>query len=207
MSEDLRLYAPDDVDPDGYPSAWHRDHWQDDVRYPPIKDAIRATAGDRCERCGHPYAGRKRDGRISQAGQWSPCGEHCTHGGPTRAWKISDGTDGAKAGDLLFLDAPTLTGVPPRGWTREAQWRVLTVHHLNGVKWDCRWWNLAALCQRCHLSIQGRVLMERVYPLEHSEWFKPHAAGWYAAAYLGEDLSRKETMERLDELLALEQMA
>jgi hypothetical protein len=86
----------------------------------------------------------------------------------------------------------------------DAQWRILTVHHLTGVKHDLRWWNLAALCQRCHLMIQGRVRMEQVFPHEHSEWFRPYAAGYYAATYLGEDLTRSETDARLDELLALE---
>lgn len=87
----------------------------------------------------------------------------------------------------------------------EARWRILTVHHLNGVKADCRWWNLASLCQRCHLTIQGRVQLHRVWPWEHSDWFKPYAAGWYAHAYLGEDLDRKQTLARLGQLLALEQ--
>jgi len=32
---------------------------------------------------------------------------------------------------------------------------MLTVHHLNGIKADCRWQNLVALCQRCHLHIQA----------------------------------------------------
>lgn len=32
---------------------------------------------------------------------------------------------------------------------------VLTVHHLNRNKADCRWENLVALCQRCHLRIQA----------------------------------------------------
>jgi len=86
----------------------------------------------------------------------------------------------------------------------EAKWRILTVHHLTGEKADCRWWNLAALCQRCHLQIQGRVRMEQIYPHEHSEWFKPYAAGYYALTYLGEELTREETVTRLDELLALE---
>ena len=86
----------------------------------------------------------------------------------------------------------------------EARWRILTVHHLNGAKHDLRWWNLASLCQRCHLYVQRKVVMERVYIWEHTEWFKPHAAGWYAAAYLGENLTREQTMARLDELLALE---
>lgn len=57
---------------------------------------------------------------------------------------------------------------------------VLTVHHLDGDKSNCRWWNLAALCQRCHLHIQGRVIMDRVWMFEHSAWFKPYVAGYYA---------------------------
>lgn len=85
-----------------------------------------------------------------------------------------------------------------------AQWRILTVHHLDGVKSNCRWWNLAPLCQRCHLTIQGRVRMEQTYPFEHSDWFKPYAAGYYALVYLGEELDREQTEARLDELLALE---
>lgn len=60
---------------------------------------------------------------------------------------------------------------------------VLTVHHLDADKSNCRWWNLAALCQRCHLSIQGRVIMSRTWMLPHSEWFKPYVAGYYAFHY------------------------
>ena len=84
---------------------------------------------------------------------------------------------------------------------------VLTVHHLDGDKSNCRWWNLAPLCQRCHLSIQGRVVMEQPYIFEHSKWFKPYVAGFYAWKYLGVDLSREEVLSRLDELLDLERVA
>ena len=56
----------------------------------------------------------------------------------------------------------------------------LTVHHLDLNKSNCQWWNLAPLCQRCHLSIQARVVMERYWMFEHSDWFKPYAAGYYA---------------------------
>ena len=31
--------------------------------------------------------------------------------------------------------------------------RVLTVHHLDGDPANCADWNLAALCQKCHLGI------------------------------------------------------
>jgi hypothetical protein len=86
---------------------------------------------------------------------------------------------------------------PENGYT-------LTVHHLNGDKSNCRWWNLVALCQRCHLQIQHKVVMEQGYLWEHSEWFKPYAAGYYAWKLLGVELTREQVMARLDELLALE---
>jgi len=62
--------------------------------------------------------------------------------------------------------------------------RVLTVHHLDGDKTNCADWNLAALCQRCHLSVQGRVKMDQMFfseILDVSEWFKPHLEGFLAA--------------------------
>ena len=49
--------------------------------------------------------------------------------------------------------------------------------------------------------------MARVWPWEHTEWFQPYVAGYYAHVYLGEDLSRAEVEQRLDELLALERVA
>ncbi len=58
---------------------------------------------------------------------------------------------------------------------------VLTVHHLDGNKGNCADWNLAALCQRCHLAIQGRVKMDQLFFVEIlsvSEWFKPHWEGF-----------------------------
>ena len=54
---------------------------------------------------------------------------------------------------------------------------MLTVHHLDMNPANCEWWNLAALCQKCHLSIQARVIMERPWMLEHSAWFRPFVAG------------------------------
>lgn len=81
-------------------------------------------------------------------------------------------------------------------------WRILTVHHFDGDKANCRWWNLGALCQRCHLAIQGKVKMEQTYLYPHSEWFRPYVAGFYAFTVLGLDLSREEVGERMEELLA-----
>jgi hypothetical protein len=84
-------------------------------------------------------------------------------------------------------------------------WRILTVHHLDGDKSNCRWWNLAALCQRCHLAIQGKVKMHQTYAWPHSEWFRPYVAAFYAYTIAGEDLSREEVEACLPELLALGQ--
>jgi hypothetical protein len=41
---------------------------------------------------------------------------------------------------------------------------------------------------------------------EHSEWFKPYVAGFYAWRYLDEDVSREEAVARLNELLGLERV-
>lgn len=88
-----------------------------------------------------------------------------------------------------------------------AEWRILTVHHFDGDKANCRWWNLLALCQRCHLKIQARVNPQQPYMFEHSDWFKPYVAGFYAMKYEGKDLTRAEVMLRLDELLSHERIA
>ena len=58
---------------------------------------------------------------------------------------------------------------------------TLTVHHLDGNKANVARWNLAALCQRCHLKVQGRVFLPQCYMFEHSQWFVPHVVGYYKA--------------------------
>lgn len=195
-----------------------------------VKHLVRAEAGHRCVRCGHlwivgesgswgvapgaepPPAGLlalmadDADCAVRQEQNrpplWSPCDERCEHGGPLRC--LVDG-------QVAWLDAESPATKPPRAYglddrtVIQAAWRILTVHHINGRKHDLRWFNLAALCQRCHLVIQRKVQIERVYPFEHSAWFKPYAAGWYAYAYLGENLTRDAALARQDELLALEQ--
>lgn len=85
--------------------------------------------------------------------------------------------------------------------------QVLTCHHWDNDKGNCRWWNVLALCQRCHLTIQGKVSPFRPWVYDHSEWFQPYVAGYYASRYLGLDLTREEVMDRLNELLALEARA
>jgi hypothetical protein len=82
---------------------------------------------------------------------------------------------------------------------------MLTVHHLNLDKSDCAWFNLVPLCQRCHLSIQARVNMDRPWVMTpHTDWFHPYVAGYYARKYLHVDLTRAEVEARLPELLELE---
>lgn len=224
---EFRLHDLADCGPDGYPHVWHRlDHLADELEalgLPPrsgVKDVVRALAGHRCARCGHPY-------RVGQTNpEWSACDERCTHAGPVQVraatalgqrGSFGDFPEGAGALEAARALLATLerTHLRDGRWQGgvydarvEARWRVLTVHHLRlgqDAKRDLRWWNLAPLCQRCHLAIQGKVLMERVWPWPHSEWFRPYAAGWYAHAYLGEDLTREEVEARLPELLALEQ--
>ncbi len=58
---------------------------------------------------------------------------------------------------------------------------VLTVHHLDGNKSNNAEWNLACLCQKCHLSVQGKVFLPQFYMFEHSAWFEPHVEGYYKA--------------------------
>lgn len=167
---------------DGYPAEWHST----------IKHLVREQAGNRCVRCFHPY----RNGEHGR-GEWTPCDSQCLHRGPYR-YRSDDAAEWAvnKTGSVAGAIA---TG----GREIEARWRILTVHHLDGNKLNCRWWNLCALCQRDHLTIQGRVKLHRPYFLEHSEWFKPYVAGYYASTILGEELTREQVMERLDELLSL----
>lgn len=83
--------------------------------------------------------------------------------------------------------------------------RVLTVHHLDGDKGNNRWWNLLALCQRCHLTIQAKVIPERPYLWEHSPWFKVYAAGFYAWHHGKHTPTRAAVEADLDRWLALGQ--
>lgn len=82
---------------------------------------------------------------------------------------------------------------------------TLTVHHLDLDKSNCRWWNICSLCQKCHLHIQAKVVMEWTWMLEHSGWFKPYYAGWIAHEELLQELSREEVEARLPELLQIGQ--
>ncbi len=79
---------------------------------------------------------------------------------------------------------------------------ALTVHHFDLSPANNAWWNLGALCQRCHLHIQSKVIMEQPWMFEHSEWFKPYVAGYYAHKY-GYPEDRDWVIEHQDELIRL----
>lgn len=78
------------------------------------------------------------------------------------------------------------------------------VHHLDGDKGNVRWWNLLPLCNSCHLSIQARVDPEQAYLWEHSDWFKPFVAGFYAWQR-GLEVERAEIERDLPKYLAMGQ--
>ncbi len=90
---------------------------------------------------------------------------------------------------------------------RPSEGYCLTVHHWDMNKANCNWWNLLALCQRCHLFIQATIHPSDPFMFEHSDWCKPYAAGFYAFKYLNESITREEAEQRMDELLGLERIA
>ena len=62
---------------------------------------------------------------------------------------------------------------------------TLTVHHLDMDKANNAWWNLAALCQRCHLHLQATLNINAAlyqlsfWPVE--EWLIPYIKGRHQA--------------------------
>jgi hypothetical protein len=175
--------------------------------YPPnwdeIGDRVRAEAGHRCVRCGHRY----KTGDHGK-GEWSLCDERCRHGGPL-GYLFAAGVEPVPNESLTAAQVAKAVarGSVPGCAGVVAQWRILTVHHLDGNKSNCEWWNLLPLCQRCHLTVQTRLNPQIPYFLEHSPWFQPYVAGFYAHKYEGKTITRAEAVERLDELLAYERLA
>lgn len=139
-----------------YPADWKE-----------IATRVKAEAGNRCIRCGHPDGDRMRK-EVWEGHTLVPCDDRCSH-------------------------------------RHDGKLRALTVHHLDGDKANCRWWNLLALCQACHLTIQGKVIPERPFLWEHSDWFKPYAAGFYAYWYERETSPREYIVEKLERYLRLGQ--
>jgi len=159
------------------------------VNWDDIAREVKEQAGWRCVRCGHPHESPKD--RI-------PCDEKCDLSKHVEVSALKVACDSTP-----MLNVNTFRNPTTKLWRNQRQ-RVLTVHHMDGDKANVAWWNLVALCQVCHLQIQGKVVLEQGYYLEHSNWFKPYVAGYYAQKYLGERLMRSEVESRLDELLKLE---
>ena len=60
---------------------------------------------------------------------------------------------------------------------------LLTVHHLDGNKWNLLPWNLAALCQNCHRHVQWTLdfcqsTLTDIYP----QWLRQHVRAYNAWA-------------------------
>jgi 5-methylcytosine-specific restriction endonuclease McrA len=170
-----------------YPADWKE-----------ISDRVWAEAGHRCIRCGHPY----RKGEHGK-GQWTPCDSLCRHGGPLAVLRDGD----VEPTRLAPRTAIAAMAEFDRVGIVVAEWRVATVHHFDGNKSNCVWWNLLALCQRCHLKTQARVDPQVPYILEHSDWLKPYVAGFYAHKYEGRTITREEAVAQMDRLLAYERLA
>jgi hypothetical protein len=198
-----------------------------------VKHIVRGAAEDRCERCFHPFIvgesgeyadapGERRPEALTipflgadsgfgeapkpptpRAVNWSVCSEECRHNGPVRWRLVKEGGWHYEPEGITF-DMQGIRQLRSLGVEQvQAAWRILTVHHLNERKEDLRWHNLAALCQRCHLIIQRKVVMKRAWPWDHSDWFKPYAAAHYAIKYGMNDAPTREwTMENLDLILA-----
>lgn len=137
-----------------------------------ISDATIAAADHRCVRCRHPFDPKTR--------QPLPCDEQCD----------------ARRGRMLvgFWVGPMGTTPPAHDWERAGL--NYGVHHFDGDKGNCRWWNLMALCNSCHLTIQARVVPERQWLFEHSEWMRPYVGGFYAYWFADRD----EPRERVEAL-------
>lgn len=159
----------------------------------------RERAGNRCLRCGHPY-----ECGAHGKGEWTQCDSGCTHAGELRITQKGGAKSLLNASHTVkFMLSPSYRGGSSIV-SIEAHWRILTVHHFDGNKSNDAWWNTLALCQVCHLHIQGKVDPEVPFFLEHAEWLKPYVAGFYAWKYEGTMITMEEAKTRLDELLAYE---
>lgn len=171
--------------PKDYPPDW-----------PEIAARYKSEARGRCVRCGHsqeaPWKIRYKQVLLPPRVGIAACTDHCVplyHVDDEARMRLHLKRSGSKLAPQLIARVPQ---------------RVLTVHHLDGDKQNCRWWNCPPLCQRCHLQIQAKVHMGQQYLGEHSEWFKPYLAGYLAFQVSKEDLTRDQVAADLPRLLKLE---
>ena len=131
--------------------------------WPAIAWRIKEATGWRCERCHHPAEG---------------------------PWKMSDMAHAVLVAHASYeLDQAPFPGRAACDdlctHPNNGKQRMLTVHHLDLDKSNCADWNLAALCQGCHLTIQAKVDFRRDWMHEHTDWMKPHVEGRDAAIVAG----------------------
>lgn len=142
-----------------------------------IRDRAYQDAGFRCIRCQHPFTQV-----IGEKAPPLPCDSRCD---PTR-------------GRRLFVPTGEQVHNISAGLS-------LTVHHFDGDKSNNAWWNLLVLCNSCHLTIQAKVIPERPYLWEHSDWIKPYVAGFYAFWFSRIQITREEAVGALDHWLSIGQ--
>ncbi len=139
-----------------YPWNWRR-----------ISYRVKRLHGFRCERCGHPHVPAYPATRNVRD-LW----EH--------DWEVEEGVFAPvvfRRGDTGLGRSMTTFETPcDRRCSHigDGKQRTLTVHHLDGDKANYRLWNLAALCQVCHLQIQAKVCWDQTYLGQHSEWMRWH---------------------------------
>jgi len=145
--------------------------------WPDISKRVKADAGHRCVRCRHPFK--------PLTGLADVCDDQCV---PAKGLHVKRG--------VVTEDSRTLELLAGINYG---------VHHFDGDKSNCRWWNLMALCNSCHLTIQALVIPERPWLFEHSEWMRPYAAGYYAFAFGGLEVSRAEVERDIERFIAMGQ--
>lgn len=69
--------------------------------------------------------------------------------------------------------------------SKDDKQRILTVHHLDMTPSNCAWWNLAPLCQVCHLAVQTRYHLHQYYMLRPPVWLRPYVRGWALSRVTG----------------------
>jgi len=149
-----------------YPHNWAR-----------ISYRVKRVHRFRCERCGHPHVPAQpkngildlwnNDFGLEQLAMFPS--EWVTGRGRRSVGMARPAYERDTLCDSLCEHDPPFTNLLHKGKPR-----VLTVHHLDGDKSNCALWNLAALCQVCHLEVQAKVAWEQTYFLPHSPWMTWH---------------------------------
>lgn len=136
-----------------------------------IAHDVRSAAGHRCVRCRHPFD---------------------AVGTPLSCDRVCDPKRGRTEYPLYARVPEASVGDGPHAWNVPGL--NFGVHHFDGDKSNCRWWNLMPLCNSCHLSIQARVIPERQWLFDHSDWMKPYVGGFYAFWFAGRDEPRERVV-------------